>query len=202
MTIQELRNSVEQMKGKRDQVVQSIDATNQKIKDHKRDLKRHEEAREIIRAVGLRTQEMLSYHISDITSLALSSVYDDPYEVKVEFVARRNRTECDINFVRNGESINPMDASGGGAVNVASLALRIASWSMQRPRSRNTIILDEPLANLSMDLMPKASEMLHQLSQRLGLQLIIVTHSEDLISAADKIFRVTIHKGISHVEEE
>jgi DNA repair exonuclease SbcCD ATPase subunit len=70
---------------------------------------------------------------------------------------------------------------------------------MCRPRSRNVLILDEPFGNLSVDLMPRASEMIKQISERLGLQIIMVTHAEELIQAADKTFRVNIRKGISQV---
>ena len=92
-----------------------------------------------------------------------------------------------------------MDASGGGAVDVAAFALRVASWSMQHPRSRATIILDEPMRFLSTDLQPKASEMLKQLSEKLGLQFIIITHEEELADEADKVFEIRQRKGVSEV---
>jgi len=200
--ILEIRRFIEQQKGARNQIQTQIHDTKIRIKELKRDLKRHEEAREVLRIVGLETQRKLQYHISDITSLALEAVYDNPYKLVAEFVQRRNKTECDLYFERNGQRTDPLDASGGGVVNIASFALRIASWSMQRPRKNNVILLDEPLNNVSTDLLPRASEMLKQISTRLGLQMLIVTHSEELIDAADKVFRATIKNGITTVTEE
>lgn len=202
MTSNQLRNRVEQLKGKKQQIESNIDSLHQSVKEGKRNLHRHEKAREIIRLVGITTQRKLQYHISDITSLALEAVYDDPYQLIAEFVQRRNKTECDLNFVRNDEKVDPMDASGGGAVNVASFALRVASWSMQRPRSNNVILLDEPFNNLDKERMPRAGEMIKQLSEKLGIQFLIVTHSDELAESADKTFRVSINKGVSKVEEE
>jgi len=195
--IQNLRNALEQMKGKRDQIQHGIDNAEQFIKEKKKDLRRHEQAREIIREVGLKTQQQLQFHISDITSLALEAVFDNPYKLITEFIQRRNKTECDLYFERDGNRIDPLSASGGGAVDVASFALRVASWSMQRPRSRNVLILDEPFRYLSSDLLPKASEMLNQISKKLKLQIIMVTHAEELIENADRVFEVKIKKGKS-----
>ena len=194
------RNWLEQQKGRKSQVEKEIQTVKQHIKENKQSLQRHEEAREIIRTVGLRTQQQLQYHISEITTLALEAVYDDPYQLIAEFVQRRNKTECDLYFERDGMKVDPLSASGGGAVNVAAFALRVASWSMQQPKSQNTLILDEPFANLSVDLLPRACEMLQQISAKLGLQMIIITHAEELEYAADKVFHVSIHNGVTKIK--
>lgn len=197
--IQTYRNLLERQKGQKIQIEQSITTLNQELRDANRDLRRHEQAREIIREVGIKTQQQLSFHISDITSLALEAVFNEPYELKVEFVQRRNKTECDLYFERNGERIDPLTASGGGAVDVAAFALRIASWSMLRPHTRNVIILDEPLRFLSVDLQERASTMIKEISEKLGIQFILVTHENTLASYADKVFEVSIKKGKSKV---
>jgi len=198
--IQTLRNHIEQLKGQRSQINRSITQLTNDTQEHKRDLRRHEQAREVIREVGLKTQQQLSFHISDIASLALDAVFDDPYELLAEFVQRRNKTECDLFFVRDNERMDPLSASGGGAVDVAAFALRIASWSMQRPKSRSTIILDEPMRFLSVDHQEKASAMIKQISERLGIQFIIITHEPTLALAADKVFEIHIKKGVTTVQ--
>ena len=47
---------------------------------------------------------------------------------------------------------------------------------------------------LSRDLHHKATEMLKEISEKLGLQIIMVTHSEELIEAADKVFTIRAGK--------
>ena len=199
--VQSLRTSLERQKGSKEQIDKSLILCKEKIRDKKRDLYRHEQAREVIREVGLQTQKTLQFHISEITSLALEAVFDDPYKLVAEFVQRRNKTECDLYFLRDKSQVDPLSASGGGAVDVASFALRVASWSMQSPRSRNVLVLDEPFRFLSENLLPKASEMLQQISAQLGLQIIMVTHSEELMEAADKIFEVSIKNGVSTIKK-
>ena len=102
-------------------------------------------------------------------------------------------------FARDGIKVDPLTASGGGAVDIASFALRVASWSMQLKRSRPILLLDEPFRYVSADLLPKASAMLKEVSVKLGLQIIMVTHSEELMAEADKIFETHIRKGITDV---
>ena len=201
MPISQLRNRIEQEKGKRSQLLKEHESLSETIIEVRRDIRRHEQSREIIREVGLATQQQLQYHISDIVSMALEAVFDNPYEMVVEFIQRRNKTECDLLFERDGERIDPISASGGGAVDVASFALRIAAWSMQTPRTRGTIILDEPLRFLSLDRQEQASQMIKELSEKLGLQFIIVTHEDTLAQYADKTFEVSIHNKVSKVKE-
>jgi len=201
MNLQTIRQRLEQQKGQKIQIEQSITQLKESLTDIKRSIRRHEQAREIVRTVGIETQRQLQFHISDITSLALEAVFPDPYVLKVEFVERRNKTECDLKFVRGDMEIDPLTASGVGAIDVAAFALRIASWSMQRPRTRNVIILDEPFRFLSKNYQDKASQMLKELSTRLGLQFIIVTHEEILSEYADKTFQVSINNGRSKIKE-
>jgi len=202
--IQHIRNRLEQQKGQSTQVQLSIDKLKKELKQLHHSLLRHEQAREIVREIGLKTQQQLEYHISDITSMALSAVFDDPYELVVEFVQRRNKTECDLYFHRDNHQVDPLTASGVGAVDVAAFALRVASWSMQCPRSRNVLILDEPFKHLKgVEENRRVLEMVRQVSEKLNIQILMVSDEriprEDIIAAADRVFEVTIHKGISKI---
>jgi DNA repair exonuclease SbcCD ATPase subunit len=194
-----LRRELEQKKGQKVQIEQDIETLSESNKENNRSLRRHEQAKEIVREVGMKTQQQIQYHISDITSLALEAVFDDPYQLLLEFVQRRNKTECDIFFVRDDKKVEPLTASGGGAVDVAAFALRIACWSLNRPHTRPTIILDEPMKWVSEYYKDKASEMIKQISLKLGIQIIMITHEPKLAAMADKVFEVSIKKGISKI---
>jgi DNA repair exonuclease SbcCD ATPase subunit len=198
--IKNLRNKLEQSKGAKAQLETSLTNLQTQLKEKGRSLRQHEQAKEIIRTVGQKTQEQIQFHIEDIVSMALDAVFDNPYKFAVEFIQRRNKTECDLYFVRDGNKVDPLTASGVGAVDVAAFALRIASWSMSTPHSRNTIILDEPFRFLSKNYQEQASLMLKEISQKLGIQMIIISHEEALTENVDAIFQVSIKKGISDVK--
>lgn len=199
--IQQIRNSLEQRKGELFQLESSISELEKGVKKATKGLKRHEKAREIVREVGLKTQQRLSFHINDITSMALEAVFNDPYELVAEFVQRRNKTECDLYFSRWGEKVDPKEGSGVGAVDVAAFALRVASWSMQTPKKRNVIMLDEPFRYLDKEHQPLASQMIKEVSDKLGVQFIIITHEAALTIHADKTFQTRIRKGKTKIIE-
>ena len=193
-SISEIKSYIERQKGKRQQLEQQFDEISERIKTTNRDLRQYERAREITQQIALKMQEQLQYNISNITSMALGAIFDNPYSLEVEFVQRRNKTECDLYFARDGQRHDPMTASGGGTVDVASFALRIASWAMENPRKNNTIILDEPLRFLSEDNEEEASLMIDELSQKLNLQFIIITHKKNLTTYADRLFETRLRK--------
>ncbi len=200
MKLIRIRNRLEQEKGKRIELENDIRSLRIKIRKNKKLIEFMEEAREIIRIVGIETQKQLQYHISDIASLALESIFENPYKLILEFLKRRNKIECDILFERDGMRYDePLENSGGGTIDVATYALRIASWSMERPQTRNIIILDEPLKNVSTEYQELASEMLKEVADKLNIQFIIVTHNTVLTTYADRVFETTIRKGTTNI---
>ena len=188
--IKQYRQLYQKKRGEQELLQSQIADQNEKIRELNKDRRYGEQAQVIIQTVAQQTQKELEFHISDIVSLALAAVFKDPYELKIEFVIRRNKTEADLFFERGGERVHPLTASGGGAVDVASFALRIALWSLKRPKSANTIVLDEPFKFLSVDLQDKAGQMIREISKKLELQIIMVSHVPDLIESADKVFRI------------
>lgn len=203
MKVNELRMSLERRKGQQEQIERSIERLS--IDENKKSLRVHEKAKGVIQQVGLKTQQQLSYNISEITSMALDAVLDDPYELELEFVERRNKTECDIYFVRDGIRIDPF-LGGGGAIDIAAFALRIASWSMQTPRSRGVLVLDEPFKHLKGEQANrKVLEMVKEISSKLGIQIIMVSDErvsrEATIEATDKLFETSIKRGVTILDE-
>ena len=148
------------------------------------------------------TQEHLQYRIGTLVTLAMEAVFDDPYRLEVLFENARGRTQASINFMRGDEILSPLDASGGGAVDVAAFGLQVSLWTLQSPRTRPVLFLDEPLKWLKGGSLPeKGAAMLQEISQKLGIQIIMVSHAPELISHADKVFRVTKKNNISTVKE-
>lgn len=171
-----------------------LDSTRERLEAAEQDYQNALKAREIINIVAKDTQQQLEMRITNIVSMALAAVFPDPYQFKLVFNERRNQTEADLLLVRDGEELNPVEGAGGGVLDVVSFALRIAVLLMSN--HRRIIILDEPFRHLSADLQPKASEMMKMLSDKLGIQFIMVSHEEGIIDCADNI--ITIKEGRVH----
>jgi chromosome segregation ATPase len=197
--IRDFRSKLDREKGRRDQVKGQLDMVSKRVRILRREIDYTEQAQVIIQQVAQQTQQELEYHIGELVTLALASVFPDPYELKVHFVVRRGKTEADIMLCRNGEEVDPLTASGGGVVDIVSFALRVALWRLSPKRSQAIFVLDEPFRYLSEGLIRLAGQMLQELSSRFGLQIIMVTHSRELMECADRVFEVKQRKGVSQV---
>lgn len=200
MTITELKTTISQRRGKLDYLQQEHIRVNTLLVAARENKDCAEEARQIIQHVASETQRQLEYHVSELVTLALSAVFPDPYKLRLKFELKRGQSEAHLCFERDGMVLeDPTTESGGGVVDVAAFALRASLWSLAHPRSRATIVLDEPLRFLSRDLQLKASAMIKELSDKLKLQFIVVTHEPNLLQAADRVFEVEMKNGVSTV---
>ena len=146
------------------------------------------QARAYFQDTAKKTQQKLESYVSNLVTLAFQSIFPEPYEFVARFVERRNKTECDLIFLKDGEEYVPTEASGGGPLDVASTVLKVAFWSLRK--TRPVFILDEPGKYISTDLQEKFSEMIKVIAEKMNLQFIIISHQEAMISAADRAFQV------------
>lgn len=195
-TLRALRGEYNQFKGRAEEVERALKTHVNEIRRYNREVKFTEEAQAITRVVAKQTQDQIVYHLSDIVSLALITILDEPYEFITNVVEKRGKVECEFKLKKGNHPISPFRA-GGGVVDIISTALRFAIWAL-RP-NQPVIILDEPFKHLSRGYHERAGEVLKDLSKRLKLQIIMITHSPQLINKADKVFNVSIKGGVSTV---
>lgn len=197
---EELFKKVEDRFANRDLVKTQLTKLQKSEKKAKINLIRHEKALEFIKDIALKTQSQLEFHLSDMVTAGLNTVFTEPYDFIVKFLIRRGRTECDLFFEKDGQYVDPLRFSGLGAADIAAFALRCASWSMDK-RYRNVILLDEPTKHLAVEHHHNAGKMIKTLSEKLGLQIIMITHSMAMTEYADKVFKIKRIKGVSKVKE-
>lgn len=139
-----------------------------------------EHAQQIVQGVAQTIQQQAHSQIAKVVSRCLEAIFEDPYTFEIRFEKKRGRTEADLVLVRNDLAVDPTSAAGGGVVDVAAFALRLACLMLSRPRSRKVLILDEPFKHLSRDHSSKIRSLLDVLSKEMKVQFIIVTHSTQL----------------------
>jgi len=158
-------------------------------------------AKWVLVEVSKKTQENLKKNIEKLVNLCLNEVFPDRnFNFKAEFQIKRNKMECEFLVEVDGHEYSPKDDMGGSILDIISFALRIILWSLENPKSRNVIIMDEPF-RFSGRLITKAVTMVKELSEKLGIQFIINTHSDELIDIADRSWQVLNVKGQSIVEQ-
>ena len=191
--LDELKSELSHLQKKQSETEDSLKYTKARAEAMKK-------ARIIIQTVAQETQKNLEYHLTYPVTDALDYVFPD----KIKFVAKiemaRGKTECVLLFDERGHEYKPLKGSGFGPVNITCFVLRICFWGLNK--NRPTIILDEPFRDLSPDFQNKTSELIKRISKKLGIQIIIVSHQDDINIAADKTFVVTKNlEGISKIEE-
>lgn len=140
------------------------------------------EAQHIVQTVAEEVQRHAHSQIAGIVTRCLEGVFgDDAYQFEIQFDRKRGKTEAKFVFLREGKEIDPIDAAGGGVVDVAAFALRLAALMLVRPQPRKLLVLDESFRFLSAKYRPAVRVLLEQLAKDLGVQIIMVTHSAELV---------------------
>jgi len=176
MKITDIKDKLNRTQGKMEAHQQQYRSTVSKmaeLKEHQSDL---EKALVIAQTVAKATQEELEYKLSDIVTASLAAVFPDPYEFKIHFEIKRNKTEARMVFSRDGYEIDPMEASGGGVIEIASLALRIACFLISCPRPAPVFVMDEVGKFISEEYQEEYAKLLTHLADKLGIQFIMITH--------------------------
>jgi len=147
------------------------------------------------------TQEGIIHYIEGIMELALQYVHGEQYSARLIYEMKRNQPEVRIMILKDSIEMSPKFSCGIGVVDVASFALRLALWSIIEPRTAPVIVTDEPFRHISgEDQVIKAGMMVKKLASELGLQIIIVSGKKGLVEHADRVFGVSIEKGVSSVK--
>ena len=189
MELTAMRRLVERQKAERSVLVKQRRAERDKLVVLQKEEGDLVKARALIQQAALDTQGHLQTRLSTLVSTALEAVFPGQgLDFRLSFEAKRGRTECLLEIGENGVYNPPLDAHGGGVVDVVSFALRMSFWSMQR--TRPVLIMDEPMKFVSPDLIPLAADMVRAMADKLGLQIIMVSHIIAFQDIADKVFHL------------
>lgn len=203
MNIDEIKRLFHSCRGIDLQLQKDIDACAGKKSKLEKRLETMEQAQAFLQKVAQETQEHLKFQVEDIVNLALETCFPGEYTFQILFNISRGKTEAELLFLdqKTGRQVDPMNASGGGVVDLTTFALRIACYALEQGTD-NVIVLDEPFRFLSRDLQERAGEILRTLADKMHLQIIMVTHIGEIIDVADRVFEVKKDEnGVSRVKE-
>lgn len=168
---------------------------------------------EIISKAAKNARKEAGTLLETMASHALQFIFEENKAVEIQF---NERDECYIYIVKEvvledgsieKAYMDPNGADGGGLADAVSFSLLIAMNSFTEPKNEFALVFDEPSKYISKGLElgnPKrVAQFFKDISLDLNKQIILVSHNDSLIGAADKAFKVSldIDKNISHVEE-
>jgi DNA repair exonuclease SbcCD ATPase subunit len=175
----DLRVSLNRFIGRRNTALQVYKTGKVALEDQEGLVLAVQEAQGYLQQIAEQVQQGPHKQIAKVVSKCLSAVFQAPYELRIELEQRRGRTEVDFVYLRNGRKAGPR-VDSGGVLHIASLALRIASLVITLPAVRRFLALDEIFSSLSRTNLAKIGVLLESLATELDMQMLIVTHSEEL----------------------
>jgi len=198
-SIQQLLNKLIKMRGEEDLLRKQLKDTKIDEKKILSEISNIEKAKIIAQEVSKATQDKVTYHINGLVTSGLEAVFPDPYTFNLKFVTRRNKTEADLVFIKNGnETTDILNSGGGGVADITSYLLSIAVFSVNP--SRPILVRDENFKFLhSVAFQKKASIMIKKISEKFGIQMVLISDQPALYSCADKVIMTKINKGVSSI---
>ena len=162
----------------------------------------------VIASIFLQTLSDTTRHkvldrISSIVSDALQQIKDPNLEFKMNLTTERN--QMDLKFVvvdkKTKHEYDILNSCGGSIADIVSFPLKFSLLMKWEPSLSRIMILDESFKFVSVIDQEPLGEFIRQVSEKLGLQVILVTHSPTLSAKAHRIFQVT-KKGSESIIEE
>jgi DNA repair exonuclease SbcCD ATPase subunit len=187
-----LERDIATQEGKTDILYRQNEDYEGRLKQYEKDTELFRKAIELVGMAGTTARESLKIGFEGIVTHALRSIVGEDYRFEIGLSKRGNLQEADFN-VKSGEltlAFDPMDSRGGGIVDIISIALRVSLLELFYPRIQGPLILDEPFKHLSSIYINGAGEFLNGIAEKMGRQIIVVTHIHGLTYEADNIVEV------------
>lgn len=125
--------------------------------------------------------------LSKWLTFALSYVLDDQeLEGHVSIIQKGGQTQIELVVSKDGKERDLLRSLGGGTADIVSFVMQVVVLMLSD--RRKILIADEPFSQVSEEYLPNVARFLEVLSTKMDLQILLVTHSETLARAGDKVY--------------
>ena len=141
--------------------------------------------------------------ITNIETLITKGIHDVIGEKNLSFIvkydSKRNfiQAQYKIHDSVANEDYNIVDSFGGGIADIISILQRIIF--VYKFNTAKIIVLDEAGKWISSCKQDDFGKFLSEISNKLGIQIILITHKNEVLAHSNKIFRVTKSGAFSSV---
>ncbi len=185
--LKSFESSISKLEGQRHILHTQIEEAKTKIGDLEVTEDLDKKAIVVLNLVQQASREKIKEAFENMVTFALKSVFQDNYQFKLEFGSRGQLGELEFKLKtpENNEFRGLEHCSAGGSLDVISLALRFVLLSVLRPKVEGFVVLDEPTKHLSRNYRENEYFFYKSLSEKISRQLIIISHSSELINMAE-----------------
>ena len=194
------------LRSRADRAVGRRDGVQSRLKQVNADIKRLENEEELLDLVAGLFRTLIDQEVTvgvqaveRLLTEGLQAVFDDQ-DLKVEAKVEVQRGKVSVDLVTkqvqpDGTVIEGVssDAFGGAVTTVESILLRIIV--VMRRGLRLLLLLDEALPAFDSNYAANMGRFLNTLAEKLGLDLLLVTHNPALVDAAGRAYRIVKKDG-------
>jgi DNA repair ATPase RecN len=146
-----------------------------------------EKSIEVLALVQKSTRDKIKEAFQNLVTFALKSIYQEDYKFALEFSQRGNIGELNFKLKdpKSNEYRDLLECHAGGSLDIISLALRFVLLQTIRPKVEGFVVADEPTKQLSRNYRQNEYNFYKHISEKLGRQLIIITHADEIIQLAE-----------------
>jgi DNA repair ATPase RecN len=193
-----LQNRALQWQGRFSSVKEDLDSAKEKVEAKRTAVNDTKGAISLLQYVAAEISKANEKQTADLATIALRETFpDQELTLLVEHHTHRGHPaiEFKLRDEKTGAEGDPMDRFGGGPASVIGVVLQVLC-TVRQPGMVRTLILDEPLSQVSSRYEKLAGRFLRKLCEPppekegetggLGFKMLVVTHSGAIAEAAHK----------------
>lgn len=159
----------------------------------------------LLNSMGEDRQQKAQQTIEELVTRGLQTIFDETLSFHIVQTTRGKSVQVDfvVRTTLQGRAIETpvMDARGGGLAATIGYLLRLVVLLLTRGQRQDTLmVLDETFAHVSAEYLPAVRDFVREVVDKTGVQHIIVTHQEELVDGADRVYRFTMNDGETKAE--
>ena len=156
------------------------------------------ELKDFLMSVSANYRDQLCNLFTSLVTEALTSIFEKDIRFNIKLYSYRNEPAIDVSVIENNLEVDPQKSCGGGLNDIISFVIKIIFIYLKK--SSRIIILDEPLKFLSRDYIEQSSNFIRDISKRMNIQIILVSHKPDLELSCDKLINIEKNENRSIIK--
>jgi len=201
---QKLHDELHIKLGKRDTLKQKLENGKQRLQHIEKEIEWITKGVGFLQTLSDLTRQQILDRIGNIVTDALQRVKDPNLTFRMNLTMERNQVDLKFTIY---DAVTKMEydilkSRGGTLAHIVGFPLRISLLVKWNPSLSRILILDEDFYALHEDDQEPMAEFIRQISEKLNVQIISVSHDPTIAKRAHRIFQVLKRNGKSTVEEK
>ncbi len=187
-----IRKSRDEMKGTINHLQDEVETMTESIRFKRFENEVGEEVLDLLQKYAALKESEIEVKIDNVISRGLRAILpDEDFTSKIDFDIKRGQAVAETKLIMEGMKVNIENADSGGVANVVGFLYQLLVLAQKKPRQRQLMVADEPFKNLSKEYLEATGEFMRTLADRLDIQIVLITHQEELTDVGDRVYRFT-----------